>query len=108
MPFDWVGGMAEVRREARVWPASRTYPAVEITMLATTPPVRQAIRSASTRAGTSPIAPKASASNANVVVARRSVANATKHHRENASTAQNRNNPSAAWAQSITKYPPGV
>jgi hypothetical protein len=30
-----------------------------------------------------------------------------KRHRENASTAQNRNRPGAAWAQSITRYSPG-
>ena len=78
-----------------------------MTTLATTPPLRQAIRSASTRAGTPPISPKASAISANVVDAFWSVANATKRQRENASTAQNRNSPGAAWAQSITKYSPG-
>jgi hypothetical protein len=76
-------------------------------MLATTPPLRQAIRSASTRAGTPPIVARVSAIIASVVDAFWSVANRTKRHRENASTAQNRNNPGVAWAQSITRYSPG-
>ena len=67
-----------------------------MTTLATTLPFKHAIRSASTPGRAPPIAPNASAIKANVVEALWSVAKATNRHRENASTAQNRNNPGAA------------
>jgi hypothetical protein len=58
--------------------------------------------------GHTPVAVNASAINPNVVDARWSEANATNRQREKTSTAQNRNNPGAACAQSMTRYCPGV
>jgi hypothetical protein len=60
------------------------------------PALRQAIRLASTRIGTPPIAAGASAASASVVFAFWSVAKRTKRQWEKASTAQNRNHPGAA------------
>ena len=57
--------------------------------MATTPPLRQPIRSASTTLGTPPSSAKHSASIAMVVSARSSPANRTNRTRDHASTAQN-------------------
>ena len=70
IPLFDCGSSAWQKSEQPVIAASRTYSAVGTTTLATTPLLRQPIRSASTRAGTPPIAPSASAINANVVDAR--------------------------------------
>ncbi len=74
-------------------------------MLATTPPFRHPIRSATTF-GTPPSSSKHSTNIANVVSARSSAAKRTNRHRDQASTAQNTcSGPSAP--QSITSVSPG-
>jgi hypothetical protein len=79
---------------------------VGTTLLATTPPFKHAIRSASTTPGTPPSSSKHSASNANVVSDRSSVANRTNRKRLQASTAQNRCSP-PSLPQSMTSTSPG-
>ena len=75
-------------------------------LVATTPPFRQPIRSASTTAGTPPSASKHSASSANVVSARSLSAKRTNRNRHHASTAQNTCSPPST-PQSITRCSPG-
>ena len=77
--------------------------------VATTPPLRAGHPVASTRAGTPPITrPGLGDQRQRRGCPLWSVAKRTNRQRENARTAQNRNNPGAAWAQSITRYWPGA
>lgn len=78
-----------------------------MTLLATTPPFKQPIRSASTTFGTPPSSSKHSASIARVVSARSLSANRTNRTRDQASTAQNTCNP-PVLPQSMASISPGV
>ena len=99
-------GLAKVRPKPYEL-AKRTYAGVGTTMLATTPPFRQPIRSASTALGTPPIASKQRAIISKVVEAVSSLAKRTKRQREWAITAQKVCNPSSL-PQSMTSTSPGA
>ncbi len=106
-PFD-SGSAASQKSGAKPYPAAnRTYPGAGTTTLATTPPFKQPIRSASTTAGTPPSASKHSARRRTVVAWLSSAANRTNRKRLQASMAQNTWR-SPSLPQSMTRCSPGT
>ena len=87
--------------------AKARYPGAGTTTLATTPPLRQPIRSARTKPGTPPIVSRHSASRARVVAWLSSAANRTKRTRDQTRTAQ-KTWRSPSLPQSIARCSPGV
>ena len=102
------GSAASQKSGAKPYPvANRTYPGAGTTTLATTPPLRQPIRSARTTAHTPPSASKHSASRRSVVASVSSVAKRTKRTRLQARTAQ-KTWRSPSLPQSMTRCSPGT